>query len=152
MTQTKAPGQPLEIVRRHLPDIRAWQAQGKTGRAIAKQLGLAETSYRRALADIEKEEPMEVSTYLPALQELQEILPVLKTLAKQWSEQQTLTQLPDEYKKYIATYSVRLSERLIEDLKEYAQRHRLSQSEVVTVAVQQLLSREKSDEQSAPLP
>jgi hypothetical protein len=142
MTQPKASGEPLQIVRRHLADIRAWQAQGKTGRAIAKQLGLAETSYRRALADAEKEEPMEVSTYLPLLRELQELLPLLKPMAKQWSEERTLTQIPEEYKKYGPTYSVRLSERLIEDLKEYAQRHRLSQSEVVTAALQQLLTRE----------
>jgi hypothetical protein len=84
----------------------------------------------------------EVSTHLPALRELQEILPVLKTMARQWSEQQTLTQIPDEYKKYGATYSVRLNERLIEALKAYAQRHRLTQSEAITMAVQHLLSQE----------
>jgi hypothetical protein len=142
MTQPKGPGESFEIVRRHLADIRAWQAQGKTARAIAKQLGLPETSYRRALVNAEKEESMELSTYLPVLRELQELLPLLKPMAKQWSEQQTLAQIPEEYKKYGPTYSVRLSERLIEDLKEYAQRHRLSQSEVVTVALQQLLARE----------
>jgi len=142
MTQTKASGQPSEIVRRHLADIRAWQAQGKTGKAIAKQLGLAETSYRRALADAEKEEPMEVSTYLPVLRELQELLPLLKPLVREWSEERTLPEIPEEYKKYSTTYSVRLSPRLIETLKQYAERHRLSQSEVVTKALQQLLGRE----------
>jgi predicted DNA binding CopG/RHH family protein len=86
--------------------------------------------------------PEELFKLLPALQELQDILPVLKVMAKQWSEQQSLQQIPDEYKKYSATYSVRLNERLIDAIKQYADNHRLSQSAVVTLAMQQLLSRE----------
>jgi predicted DNA binding CopG/RHH family protein len=85
--------------------------------------------------------PEEISRLLPALQELQDILPVLKIMANQWSEQQSLQQIPDEYKKYSATYSVRLNERLIEAIKQYADDHRLSQSAVVTLAVQQLFGR-----------
>jgi predicted DNA binding CopG/RHH family protein len=75
------------------------------------------------------------------LQELQDILPVLKIMVKQWSEQQSLQQIPDEYKKYSATYSVRLNERLIDAIKQYADEHRLSQSAVITLAMQQLLNR-----------
>jgi predicted DNA binding CopG/RHH family protein len=85
--------------------------------------------------------PEELFKLLPALQELQDILPVLKVMAKQWSEQQSLQQIPDEYKKYSATYSVRLNERLIDAIKQYADNHRLSQSAVVTLAMQQLLNR-----------
>jgi hypothetical protein len=85
--------------------------------------------------------PEEFSRLLPALQELQDILPVLKIMANQWSERQSLQQIPDEYKKYNATYSVRLSERLIEVIKQYADEHRLSQSAVITLAMQQLLNR-----------
>jgi transcriptional regulator with XRE-family HTH domain len=85
--------------------------------------------------------PEEFSRLLPALQELQDILPVLKIMAKQWSEQQSLLQIPDEYKKYSATYSVRLNERLIDAIKQYADEHRLSQSTVITLAMQQLLNR-----------
>jgi hypothetical protein len=140
MAQTKASSEPLQIIRRHLPDIRDWQAQGKSARGIAKELGLAETSYRRALAAVEKEEPGEISPQHAVLRELQEIFPVLKAMARQWSEQQALTEIPDKYKTYGVTYSVRLNERLIEAVKEYAKRHRLSQSEVVTSALQQLLN------------
>jgi predicted DNA binding CopG/RHH family protein len=85
--------------------------------------------------------PEELGKLLPALQELQDILPVLKVMAKQWTEQQSLQQIPDEYKKYSATYSVRLNERLIDAIKQYADNHRLSQSAVVTLAMQQLLNR-----------
>jgi predicted DNA binding CopG/RHH family protein len=85
--------------------------------------------------------PEEFSRLLPALEELQDMLPVLKMMATQWSEHQLLQQIPDEYKKYSATYSVRLNERLIEAIKKYADEHRLSQSAVITLAIQQLLAR-----------
>jgi predicted DNA binding CopG/RHH family protein len=88
--------------------------------------------------------PEELARFVPALQELQDLLPVLRIMAKEWSEQQSLQQIPDEYKKYSATYSVRLNERLIQDIKKYADDHRLSQSAVITLAVQQLLARTRA--------
>jgi transcriptional regulator with XRE-family HTH domain len=139
MTQTKTPGEPVQIVQRHLSDIRAWRAQGKTARGIAKELGLAETSYRRALADVENEQPPEVSASPSVLQELAELLPLLKAMVSEWQKQQVLPEIPEEYKKYSTMYSVRLSPRMIENLKKYAERNRLAQSDVVTLALQQLL-------------
>jgi hypothetical protein len=178
MAQTPRTESAVDVVRRCLTDIYAWQRQNKSVTAIAKELGLASTSYRRALQLVEEEKreakdvlqvdegmpethalakvyesipiptsdaylvlPEKLFTLLPALQELQDILPVLKVMAKQWSEQQSLQQIPDEYKKYSATYSVRLNERLIDAIKQYADDHRLSQSAVVTLAMQQLLNR-----------
>jgi predicted DNA-binding protein YlxM (UPF0122 family) len=85
--------------------------------------------------------PEELARLIPAMQELQDLLPVLTMMAKEWSEHQSLQQIPDEYKKYGATYSVRVNERLIQDIKKYADDHRLSQSAVITLAVQQLLAR-----------
>jgi predicted DNA binding CopG/RHH family protein len=178
MAETPRTESAVDVVRRRLTDIYAWQRQNKPVTAIAKELGLARTSYRRALQLVEEEKreakdvlqvdegmpethalakvyesipiptsnaylalPEELFKLLPALQELQDILPVLKVMAKQWSEQQSLQQIPDEYKKYSATYSVRLNERLIDAIKQYADDHRLSQSAVVTLAMQQLLNR-----------
>jgi transcriptional regulator with XRE-family HTH domain len=83
----------------------------------------------------------EVFDYLPALRHLQTILPVLDTMASQWSEQQSLKQIPEEYQKYNDTYSVRLNERLIDAIKTYAQEHRLTQSELITAAVLRLLGK-----------
>jgi hypothetical protein len=80
----------------------------------------------------------EMFGYLPALRQLQNILPVLETMANQWSEQQSVKQIPEEYQKYNDTYSVRLNERLIEAIKTYAQQHRLTQSELITAAVLRL--------------
>jgi predicted DNA binding CopG/RHH family protein len=180
MAQTRGSEQSTEVVRRRLADIRRWQKEGKSVRAIAAELGIPNTSYRRILQQVEGEKldakeslhvdegiptktqaiakvyesipiptsdaylalPEELFKLLPALQELQDILPVLKVMVKQWSEQQSLQQIPDEYKKYSATYSVRLNERLINAIKQYADDHRLSQSAVVTLAMQQLLGRE----------
>jgi DNA-binding Lrp family transcriptional regulator len=85
--------------------------------------------------------PEELARLVPAMQKLQDLLPVLTIMAKEWTEHQSLQQIPDEYKKYGATYSVRLNERLIQDIKKYADDHRLSQSAVITLAVQQLLAR-----------
>jgi predicted DNA binding CopG/RHH family protein len=178
MAETQRTESAVDVVRRRLTDIHAWQRQQKPVIAIAKELGLARTSYRRALQLVEEEKreakdalqvdegmpetqaltkvyegihiptsdaylalPEELCKLLPALQELQDILPVLKVMAKQWSEQQSLQQIPDEYKKYSATYSVRLNEHLIDAIKQYADEHRLSQSAVITLAMQQLLNR-----------
>jgi hypothetical protein len=96
--------------------------------------------------------PEQISRLLPALRELSELLPIvrelqpmmprLKTMLDQELERQALAEMPEDYEKFIATYSVRLSPRLIEDIKAYAKRHRLSQSQVATTAFFQLLSRD----------
>jgi hypothetical protein len=87
----------------------------------------------------------EVLTQLPAWREMQEYWPVLKTMAQQWSEQQSLAHIPEAYRKFNAFYSVRLNDQLIEDIKAYTKRHRLTQSEFITNAVLHILSREASN-------
>ena len=84
----------------------------------------------------------EVSELLPALREVSAMLPTLKSLASRGSEPPPLENIPEEYQNFIATYSVRLSPTLIEAIKAYAKRHRLTQSEVITTSVHDLLSRE----------
>jgi hypothetical protein len=84
----------------------------------------------------------ELSELLPIVRELQPMLPRLKTMMSRELERQALAEMPEEYEKFIATYSVRLSPQLIEDIKAYAKRHRLSQSQVTTTAFFELLRRE----------
>jgi hypothetical protein len=84
----------------------------------------------------------ELSELLPIVRELQPMFPRLKAMLDRESERQALAEMPAEYEKFIATYSVRLSPRLIEDIKAYAKRHRLSQSQVATTALFELLRRE----------
>ena len=166
-----------EVVRRRLPEIRAWQAQNLTQKVIGERLGLAKSTYQDALKQVEAEKrevkehlevdegipeqtqalakvyegihistsdaslalPEEISRLLPALQELHDILPVLKTMAKQWSEQQSVVQLPEKYQKYNAIYTVRLNDELIDAIKAYTKKHRLTQSEFLTAAVLHLI-------------
>jgi hypothetical protein len=63
-------------------------------------------------------------------------------MAKQWSEQQSLAQIPEPYRKYNAIYTVRLNDELIEAIKTYTKKHRLTQSEFLTDAVLRVLRRE----------
>lgn len=84
----------------------------------------------------------EVSELLPTIRELQSMMPKLKPMLDRELERQALAEMPEDYEKFIATYSVRLSPRLIEDIKAYAKRHRLSQSQVATTAFFELLRRE----------
>jgi DNA-binding transcriptional MocR family regulator len=85
----------------------------------------------------------EVYAYLPSLRELQDILPALKTMAREWSKQESLTRIPEQYQKFNETYSVRLSGPLIEAIKAYAQRHRLTQSELITAGVLRILNNDE---------
>jgi hypothetical protein len=87
----------------------------------------------------------EVLTTLPALREIQEYWPVLKTMAQQWAEQQSFAHIPEAYRNFNAFYTARLNDQLIKDLKAYAKRHRLTQSELITAGVLQILSREASN-------
>jgi predicted DNA binding CopG/RHH family protein len=179
MAQTRSSESATDVVRRRLTDIHTWKAQGKSGRKIAEDLGLAETSYRGALKQVEAEKaqakdilqaddgipenqalakvyegihvptsdtslalPAEISQLLPVMQEVQALLPVLKIMAKQWSEQQSLQQVPEEYQKYNAIYTVCLNDELIEAIKTYTKKHRLTQSEFLTAAVLRVLHNE----------
>jgi len=87
----------------------------------------------------------EALTQLSALREMQEYWPVLKAMAQQWSEQQSVAHIPEAYQKFNAFYSVRLNNQLIEDIKAYTKRHRLTQSEFITAAALQILSGEASN-------
>jgi hypothetical protein len=83
----------------------------------------------------------EVSELLPALREVSAMLPTLKSIASRGSEPPPLEDMPEAYRNFLATYSVRVSPALIDAIKAYAKRHRLTQSEVITTAVHALLNR-----------
>jgi len=79
---------------------------------------------------------------LPTLQEMHTFWPVLKTMATQWSEQQSVAQIPEHYQKYNAIYTVRLNDELVEKIKAYTKKNRLTQSEFLTAAVLRVMQHE----------
>ena len=78
----------------------------------------------------------EAQSLLPTLREMVQSWGVLQAMMVEYSQQQQLLHVAPEYQPYDGFYSVRLSHRLIQDLKAYAVDHRLSQSELVTIALQ----------------
>ena len=78
----------------------------------------------------------EAQSLLPTLREMVQSWGVLQAMMGEYSQQQQLLHVSPEYQPYDGFYSVRLSHRLIQDLKAYAVDHRLSQSELITIALQ----------------
>jgi hypothetical protein len=78
----------------------------------------------------------EAQSLLPTLREMVQSWGVLQAMMVEYSQQQHLLHVAPEYQPYDGFYSVRVSHRLIQDIKVYAVDHRLSQSELVTIALQ----------------
>jgi hypothetical protein len=125
--------------------------EGDQANAIAVDKRVRTNTHNQALAKVYEGTPIHTSenvpallqealTQIPAWREIQEYWPVLKKMAQQWSEQQPMAQIPEDYQKYNSFYSVRLNDRLIDAIKAYAKRHRLTQSELITAGVLQVLS------------
>ena len=78
----------------------------------------------------------EAQSLLPTLREMVQSWGVLQAMMVEYSQQQQLLHVAPEYQPYDGFYSVRLSHRLIQDIKVYAVDRRLSQSELITIALQ----------------
>ena len=153
----------IETIRQRLADIEAWQAEGVSQREISRRLGMSESSFRTAIkhampTQIDVGRPIpganryeavalpqpeairvvleETNSLLPALREMAEQWPTVQAMLREWTERQQLLQVSPAYQPYDGFYSCRLNKRLIEDLKTYAVEHRLSQSQLVTLALQ----------------
>ena len=78
----------------------------------------------------------EAQSLLPTLREMVQSWGVLQAMMGEYSQQQQLLHVAPEYQPYDGFYSVRLNHRLIQDIKAYTVDHRLSQSELITIALQ----------------
>jgi hypothetical protein len=143
-----ARGETQSIVQQHLPEINQWRAEGIPQREIARRLGIPDSSLRHALKTLPTEvhprmsEPVSGSDaqiyqgILPTLREVVDSWDTLKEMLADYTQRKRLEGVAPEYQPYDGFYSCRLSHRLIEDIRAYATEHRLSQSELVTVALQ----------------
>jgi hypothetical protein len=158
-------GETKEAVLRHLPEITQWRAEGVPQREIARRLGIADSSLRHVLKDLPTEVHHHTPAQSPvgdapvyegispptpeaieAIEEAQSLLPTLREMVQSWgvlnrmileySQRQQLLEVSPAYQPYDGFYSCRLSHQLIQDLKTYAAEHRMSQSELVTIALQ----------------
>jgi hypothetical protein len=158
-------GETKEAVLRHLPEITQWRAEGVPQREIARRLGIPDSSLRHVLKDLPTEVhhrtpeqppvgnaqiyegvPPKNPEAIEAIEEAQSLLPTLREMVQSWgvlnrmileySQRQQLLEVAPTYQPYDGFYSCRLSHRLIQDLKTYAAEHRMSQSELVTIALQ----------------
>jgi hypothetical protein len=84
---------------------------------------------------------MEPSELPHELRELMDAWPLLKAMLAEYAERQTIRLRT--YRPYNRLYTVRLNAQLVQDLKAYADRHHLSQSEIVTEALGEYLRREE---------
>jgi predicted DNA binding CopG/RHH family protein len=85
----------------------------------------------------------ETHTLLPALRTMAQDWPSVKAMLQDWLEQRQLYQISPAYQPYDGFYSCRLNGHLIAAIKEYAAQHRLSQSELVTLALQSYLEQHR---------
>lgn len=69
--------------------------------------------------------------------------PTVQAMLQEWEQRQQLLHVSPTYQPYDGFYSCRLNNHLIQDLKTYATQHRLSQSELVTLALQAYLQEHK---------
>jgi hypothetical protein len=76
--------------------------------------------------------------------------PSLRGMLQEWSQRQQLLQISPAYQPYDGYYSCRLNNRLIQAIKAFTTQHRLSQSELVTIAVQAYLEKHAGEAPSAP--
>jgi predicted DNA binding CopG/RHH family protein len=87
----------------------------------------------------------EMHVLLPTLQAIAHDWPSLKTMLQDWSQRQQLLQVSPAYQPYDGFYSCRLNNRLIQAIKEFAARQRLSQSELVTMALQGYMEKHRGE-------
>ena len=83
---------------------------------------------------------MEPSELPDELRELMDAWLLLKAMLAEYAERQSLRLRT--YRPHDTLYSVRLNAQLVRDLRAYADRHHLSQSEAVTEALSEYLRRE----------
>jgi hypothetical protein len=78
----------------------------------------------------------EARSLLPTLREMVAEWGVMQAMIHEYTQRQQLLEVAPTYQPYDGFYSCRLNHRLIRDLKAYAAENRLSQSELVTLALQ----------------
>jgi hypothetical protein len=78
----------------------------------------------------------EARSLLPTIREMVTEWSVLQAMIHEYTQRQQLLEVAPTYQPYDGFYSCRLNHRLIRDLKAYAAENRLSQSELVTLALQ----------------
>jgi predicted DNA binding CopG/RHH family protein len=83
----------------------------------------------------------EMHTLFPVLREMVQGWPLLRSMLADWAQRQQLLQVSPAYQPYDGFYSCRLNTCLIQAIKEFAAQHRLSQSELVTMALQTYIGR-----------
>jgi hypothetical protein len=69
--------------------------------------------------------------------ELYELLPVLRAMAREWMEHHQATQVNMSLPKSTIRWTYHLDARFVQAVKEYAKLHRLSESAVANLALQQ---------------
>jgi hypothetical protein len=169
-TMAAKAGEIEETVRQSLPAIKAWQAEGVALREMSRRLGVSDSSFRGALKRVEAEAHTEVHLDRPSrvyegispaqpeairvvMEEARGLLPtlremvgewsVLQSMIREWTQRQQLLEVAPTYQPYDGFYSCRLNHRLIRDLRAYADENRLSQSELVTLALQVYMGQQK---------
>jgi hypothetical protein len=156
-----------EKLRSHWSEIQAWRTEGMSKREMARRLHMSESSFRDALAQVDNSISTKTATIEPqvhegipmskteearaVLTELHALLPTLQTIAHEWpslremlsdwSQRQRLLHVSPTYQPYDGFYSCRLNNRLIQAIKEFAAKNRLSQSELMTMALQAYMER-----------
>jgi hypothetical protein len=78
----------------------------------------------------------EARSLLSTLREMVEEWGVMQAMIHEYTQRQQLLQVSPAYQPYNSFYSCRLNQNLIRDLRAYAAENRLSQSELVTLALQ----------------
>jgi hypothetical protein len=166
-------GEIVETVCQSLPAIKAWQAEGVSLREISRRLGVSDSSFRGALKRVEAEahtgvhldrpspptrvyegiSPAQPEAIRVVMEEARSLLPTLREMVEEWgimqamiheyTQRQQLLEVAPTYQPYDGFYSCRLNHRLIHDLKAYAAENRLSQSELVTLALQGYMGQHK---------
>jgi hypothetical protein len=81
----------------------------------------------------------EARSLLPTLRDMVQEWGVMQAMIHEYTQRQKLLQVSPAYQPYDGFYSCRLNNRLIQDIKAYAAENRLSQSELITLAVQAYL-------------
>jgi hypothetical protein len=85
----------------------------------------------------------EARSLLPTIREMVTEWSVLQAMIHEYTQRQQLLQVSPAYQPYNSFYSCRLNQNLIRDLRAYAAENRLSQSELVTLALQVYIGQHK---------
>jgi predicted ArsR family transcriptional regulator len=142
-------------------EIDALLAQGTSINQTAKQLGIPPTTLKRHLntrkhvqegpqinqglpestsapSVVYPRQPMSTTQQDPShLDELCRLLPALREITREWMEHRQTMQVNLSQPKSTVRWTYHLDARLVQAVKDYAKLHRLSESAVANLALQQ---------------